>query len=149
MKVKILIIILVLFFYSSAFCGYDDFAIESDKDGYKAFDVVTYMGYSGKPVVIAWDAPDEPDIDSYKVRIYLIEQERYVVDNVIVHDTTYVYVPAFSGHHVLEVKAVDLAGQESPWVSTMDSNSSKVNGEYKGWWIYVYTEPPGDIIIDW
>jgi hypothetical protein len=149
MKIKNLLIIFVLFFYSNAFCGYNDFTIPSVKEGYKAFNVVTYFGYSGKPVTVSWDAPNEPDIDGYKLRIYLIEQERYVVNNIFVHSTEYVYTPSFSGHHVLEIKAVDLGGKESPWVSSMDDNVSKVNDEYKGWWIYVYTEPPGEIIIDW
>ena len=127
--------------------GIDGFSSNSTKEGYKLFDVVTYYGITGKSVTCAWDPNPEPDISGYKLRVYYVEQERYVA-TVTTSATKYKYTPIKSGHYVFEVRAIDLAGNISDWTSSLDSNKSSVNGEHKGWWVYVHIAPAGGLIIN-
>ena len=142
--------VLLFFFLQSNSYPYDisNFSTDSTKSGYQLYEVATYMGFTGQEIGVAWDANPEPDIEGYDIRVYLVEQDRFILSEQHVSATTtkFQYIPNVSGHYVFEIRAVDLAGQKSDWTSSIDKNRASVNGKKEGWWIYVHIAPPSDEI---
>jgi len=127
----------------------ENFKSLSTRSGFELYEVATYMGYTGQKFTIAWDANPEPDIYGYELRVYHVEQKRYLgktIELVGPKSNEYEYTPNISGHYVFEIRAKDLAGQYSDWAVTLDDNNSSVNGKKEGWWVYVHVAPPSDDI---
>jgi len=105
-------------------------------------DITTFVGYSGKQVVITWDSANRAT--SYVLRIKHIERDSYL-NPITTTETQYTFTVPRTGHYVVEIKSVNEYG-ESPW-SASDSLNTYTDPGLKPFWIYGYTEPAGPIII--
>ena len=110
------------------------------------YDNVTYIGYTGGSITIAWDGVDDPDVTGYELRAYVVEKDWYTpairVDKTI---TSYTYTTNMSGHYVFQVRSVDEAGHHSIWVESTNATYATVDGVHRSWWVYSFTAPPSNI----
>lgn len=110
----------------------------------------SYFEFTGQPVTVGWDRVDRAV--KYVWRIKSVERQKYIIiDGSAEHETTetfFTFRIPFVGHFVAEVKAVDADGNSSKWAKSGRDEFGMVDGQPKGWWVYGYIAPAGDIEIE-
>jgi len=119
------------------------FPIISYSADWESKEVTTEVGYTSKFITIEWDISSRAT--SYKIRIKHVERDVYG-PIITTSDPQYTFQLPRTGHYIFEVKGVNEYG-EAPW-SVSDNVYTYSNPMYKPFWIYGYTEPAGDIIIN-
>ena len=123
---------------------------------FEAVDHVVYFGTTDQEITVSWDH-NEPHPDRYEVRLFHVERktnEQAGIGGTAGNNLTF-RLPR-SGHFVVTVRACmdsvtavpdcDAPPCCSEWSESTDPAVAAVNGDPRGWWIYGYVAPPGDIV---
>lgn len=116
-------------------------------DGAELHKAATYIDYTGKPVTVAWDPVS--GATKYTWRVRSLERGQLVeINGATEHDTfltTFTFSLPYQGHFIVEVKAMDDAGNSSTWAISTSDNHATVEDRPQGWWVYGHLAPAGDI----
>lgn len=109
-------------------------------------DLYTYVGTSDLQLKVDW-TPVE-DATQYQVELYSVDRNVYVARA----NTPTVGLnirPPHQGLFIVRVRAIrePISGPvvNSNWVTSDDPEVGLVNGKQKGWWVYSFLAPPGQI----
>ena len=108
----------------------------------------TYVAYTGDSINFKWSPNPEPDIDYYEIIVYNLEKDYFPINiknsiKVKHPSTNYIFHPPFSGHFIIYIRAVDLAGNHSQYTKSTDATSYNPNG----FWIYSYIKPVSELEV--
>lgn len=151
-RIIVLFIVILLFVFALIFGSHiisDAQPYDYSGTGFDSVGTHTYIGYTSEPFVVEWDSVT--DAASYDVRVYSVDRKAYmVIANTLPPEFT-INFPRV-GMYVITTRAkgecmVDGSLQpcEGNWSETSDPNDSEVDGQPKGWMVYVFLAPPGPI----
>lgn len=111
------------------------------------FEHTTYTATTDKQFTVVWDKVN--NAIHYGIRLYNFERD----DEIFIpptKDTSITLGFQRSGHYVVKVRACneDYDPPCSPWSESTNPDVATVDGKPKGWWLYGYTAPPGEIIME-
>lgn len=117
---------------------------------WQAINNVTYFGTTDQQITVAWEA--SADATEFDLQLYHVEQKRNLAIATTPNKEMQLTLPR-TGHYIIKVRAKRLdpnnptEWQESIWAQSDDDTYATVDGQPKGWWVYGYPAPAGDLII--
>ena len=111
-------------------------------------DHVTYYIMSGESLTATWDEVEGTDIT------YDFQVLRFEWDNEVIQEWTEItvleqeFTVPKAGMYIIRVRACNAAGDVSEWAESTNLEYAMVDNVARSWWIYGYTAPPGEIVID-
>ena len=147
MKKIILLFSTLILLYSISFAVEITDSVSTLPDKYVPVEIVTYYGTSDNYLTLSWEAGD--GAESYEIRARNVERDVYVFLGKTENLSLKFLIPK-TGHYIIELRSVKNCSGEllySDWIVSTDPTHFIVNGENKGWWIYGYPAPVGELII--
>lgn len=117
--------------------------------GFVGKDYYTWYGTTADDVTVAWDHPGFQTGDTFEIQIR--NPERNTIVNIPSTSTlNKIFKCPKTGHWIVSVRAKRIVSdqpQYSAWVDSTDPAVSLVNGQPKGWWLFVWIAGTGEINI--
>jgi hypothetical protein len=114
--------------------------------GISKVDLVTYVTTTATLITVSW----EPSVGATEYEIELFSVNRNAV--VVTSKTTATemsIIPPFQGIFIVSIRATAINAEGttdySEWASSDNPTFSTVDGIERGWWIYAFIAPPGEI----
>lgn len=144
MKKLIIIFLLTLFLSLNVFAQED-----VTTSGWEKKDYVTYFGTTDKSITCKWSLVD--NANGYQVEVLHVERNSItkIIEEDSTDNTVEINFPR-SGHYIIRVRACGdfpTCENASTWAESTDPNIADVDGQPKGWWVYGYVAPAGQITI--